>query len=175
MKFHLMFAPERAGLLVLEPHVERMGVVAVDVDLGEHRERDAVVLLAERADLLLGAGLLVAELVAREAEHHQPLVGVVVVQLLQALVLRRQAALAGGVDHEDDVADVGAEVLVLTVERGGVEIPETESCFCSSDGGGDGLGDVGVEDARDDEVGVELVVLDDVGDRVGGLEQHVDA
>ena len=62
------------------------------------------------------AGLLRAELVAREAEHHQAPVGVLLVQLLQALVLRRQAALAGGVDHQHDLSGVLAEVLLGAVD-----------------------------------------------------------
>jgi len=101
-----------------------VGVVAVHVDLGEHGERDAVVLLAEGRDLVLGARLLVAELVAREAEDGEALAGVLVVQLLQAFVLRGETALAGRVHDQDDVADVGAEVLVLAVDRGGVEVTQ---------------------------------------------------
>src|SRR5262245_10341667 len=42
------------------------------------------------------------------------------------------------------------------------------------DGRGDGLRHRGVEDARDDEVGVDLVVLDHVGDRVRRAQQHVE-
>ena len=48
VKFHLISAAQHARLLVLEPLVERVGAVAVDVDLGEHREGHAVVALAER-------------------------------------------------------------------------------------------------------------------------------
>ena len=77
-------AAEQALLLALEPAEERVGVVAVDVDLGEHRERHAVVDLAELADLVLGARLLRAELVAREAEHDQALVVQVLVELPRA-------------------------------------------------------------------------------------------
>src|SRR6478609_4254266 len=51
---------EDAALLLTEPGEERVGVVTVDVDLLEHREADAVVALAERADLLVAAGVLAA-------------------------------------------------------------------------------------------------------------------
>src|SRR5690606_8516627 len=63
---------EQAALLALEPAPQRMGLRTVDLDLGEHREIDAVVERAERADRRLVARLLVAELVAGKAQHHQP-------------------------------------------------------------------------------------------------------
>ena len=89
VKFHLIALAEQAALLRAEPGEERVRVVAVDVDLGEHREGDAVVALAERRDLGLVARLLVAELVAGEAEDGEAPLGVGVVQLLQPGVLRR--------------------------------------------------------------------------------------
>src|SRR5215218_4877699 len=78
-------AAEQPGLLGLEPPVERVRVVAVDLDLGEQRERHAVVALAERGGLLVGIGVLVAELVTREAQHDEPAVDVLLVDLLEAL------------------------------------------------------------------------------------------
>jgi hypothetical protein len=39
--------PQNAGRFVLEPGVERMGVVAIDLDLGKERERDIETGLAE--------------------------------------------------------------------------------------------------------------------------------
>src|SRR4029434_4831840 len=65
--------PQKSRLLLLEKAIERGRVVAVDIDLGEHGEGHAVVHLAEALDLLLAAGLLRAELVAREAEDLEPL------------------------------------------------------------------------------------------------------
>jgi len=99
-----------------------VGVVAIDVDLGEHREGDAVVLFAEGADLGLAALFLSAELVAREAEHHQALVGVAALQLFEALVLRREAAGAGGIDDQERLAAIAVQVDGLAVEGGGIEI-----------------------------------------------------
>src|SRR5690606_35942950 len=98
--------------------------LAVDLDLREHREADAVVHPAELADLLLRAGLLVPELVAGEAQDAQALVGEALVQCLQPLVLRGQAALARSVDHEDHGAEMLGEVLVLAGEGGGGELGE---------------------------------------------------
>src|SRR5262249_5254331 len=50
--------------------------------------------------------------------------GVGVVEPLQPFVLRREPALAGGVHHQHDVAHVGPEVLVLPVDRHGVEVAQ---------------------------------------------------
>src|SRR5262245_60326876 len=82
---------ERAHLAVLADevlaevpvrHVATLGEEGVDgrltrtglrLALGEERERDAVVALAERLDLLRRPRLLAAELVAREAEDREAL------------------------------------------------------------------------------------------------------
>ena len=115
---------EQAALLALEPLVERVGVLAVDLDLGEHGERDAVLLLAEGGDLLLGAGFLPAELVAREPEDGEALVGVAVVDPLEAGVLRREAALRRGVHHQHDRTLVRREVDRRAVDIRGLEVVE---------------------------------------------------
>src|SRR5215831_6450152 len=62
---------EKARRRVGQPLVQGVRGGPVDVDLVKHLERDAVVLLAERADLASVAGLLVPELVARETEHRE--------------------------------------------------------------------------------------------------------
>lgn len=72
----------QAGLLRLEPLKQRVGTVAVDLDLLHDGEGDAKVDLAEALDVIVGSGLLRAELVAGEAEDDK----VVVVLLLYALV-----------------------------------------------------------------------------------------
>ena len=48
------------------------------------------------------------------------------------------------------------------------------SALATADRGRDPLGDVGVEHARDDEGGVQLLVAHRVGDRLGRAQQHVD-
>ena len=58
---------EDARLLALEPLVDLVRVVAVDVALGHEREGHAVVDLAELGDLLVVLGLLAAELVCARA------------------------------------------------------------------------------------------------------------
>src|SRR5690606_38553332 len=54
-------------------------------------------------NLFVTARFLLAELVARKAEHAQSLGSVVLVQLLQALVLRREAAFRSDVHDEEDL------------------------------------------------------------------------
>jgi|ADGO01.1.fsa_nt_gi hypothetical protein len=61
---------------------------AIDLDLLEHGEAHAVVLLAERADLFGRAGLLGAELVAWKAEHHQAALAILSIERLETFVLR---------------------------------------------------------------------------------------
>ena len=56
------------------------------------------------------ARLLAAELVARHAEHREALVGVLLVQLLEALVLRGEPALRGHVHDEERLVLVVVEV-----------------------------------------------------------------
>ena len=111
----------RAG----QPAEQRMGILAVDLDLREHREGDPVVHLAELGDLGIGAGLLVHELVAGEAEHRQAPLPEALVQLLQPGVLGREPAATGGVDHEHHGAEVLGELLLLAGEGGGGEVGES--------------------------------------------------
>src|SRR5215469_8420788 len=72
--------------------IDRVPAWPVDLDLLEHRETDPVCRRAELGDLLSAAGLLTAELVAREAHDGEPAVGVALVQRFQACVLRCEAA-----------------------------------------------------------------------------------
>lgn len=92
---------------MLQPLVQRVRIVAVDIDLAEDGEGDFLVQGAEVLDLLVGAGLLAAELVAGEADDCE-VVGVLLLDLLvdglEVLVLVGEAALGGGVDDQDDLA-----------------------------------------------------------------------
>ena len=72
VKFHLIaLLPSRPGAL-LQLDEQRMGVAAIDLDLGEQREGHAEPTLAEGGDLRLAIRLLSAELVARKTEHDRP-------------------------------------------------------------------------------------------------------
>ena len=100
-----------------------MGVVTVHVDLVEHGEADPVVLLAESTDLVRRAGLLLAELVAGKAENLQALFLQVVIKRFQSLVLRRETALAGGVNNQQHLAfKISQSFFVATQGRGAVII-----------------------------------------------------
>jgi len=59
---------QEPGLLLLEKLEERMGVVAIHIDLGEHVELH-VVLGNKLLDFLFGAGFLAPELVAGKPEN----------------------------------------------------------------------------------------------------------
>ena len=101
-----------------------MLVVALNVDLGHHREGHAVVLLTELPDLTRRAGLLPAELVAGETEDHELLASVLFEQGLQLLVLRRVSATACGVDDEHALALKLGEVKVLAIQGRGRQCVE---------------------------------------------------
>ena len=77
-----------------------MLALAVDLELLVEREGHSVGQRTKLFDLLRRARLLPAELVARKAEDHEALVGVLLVQLLEAGVLRREPALGSDVDQE---------------------------------------------------------------------------
>src|SRR5450631_1442747 len=55
---------QQPGLLVLQILIQRMGVAAIDIDLGEHRKSDGIVAGAELLDLSGIARFLASELVA---------------------------------------------------------------------------------------------------------------
>ena len=90
-------------------------MVAIDFGLAQDGERDAVVDGAKTLNLVIGARILAAELVAGETEDLK-VVGVVLlnlfIQLLEPRELRREAAFAGRVDDEHDF------VLVLVEGHG---------------------------------------------------------
>jgi hypothetical protein len=91
---------EKAGRFSLQGPKERMGVLAVDVDLGEHREGHIVIVGAEFPDRALVARLLMAELVAGEAQDRKAALAKAPMQRLEPRVLRREPALARNIDDE---------------------------------------------------------------------------
>lgn len=107
-------AGKRAG----EEVVERVGVFAVDANLGEHGKGDGVVGGAEGGDLGVGAGLLAGKVVGGEAEDDEAAVPVGLVQGFKLGVLRGEAAPGGHVHDEDDFAGVGGEGGCIAGEGG---------------------------------------------------------
>lgn len=98
---------KQTRLLLLQPLIQRVRIVAVDVDLGHDGERRLLLQRAKVLNLLVAAGLLAAELVAGEADDGE-VVGVLLleglVDGLEVLVLVGEAALGRRVDDQDDLA-----------------------------------------------------------------------
>src|SRR3984885_7613638 len=94
-----------------------MGVRAVDLDLGEHRERHIVLVGAKLADCSLVPGLLMAELVAREAEHSEAALAKASMQRFEPCILRGEAALACDIDDQQRLSREIAEHARLAVDR----------------------------------------------------------
>src|SRR5690606_35337847 len=93
---------------LLERVVKLDRATSIHLHLVGEREVDTVRGRAELPDLLERPGLLPHELVAREAHDAESAVAVGALQLLELFVLRREPALGGHVDNENDV---GAEVV----------------------------------------------------------------
>jgi len=113
---------QQAAGLALQPREYGMGVLAVDVDLGGDWESHPVVHLAELLDSRVVAWLLMHELIARKSEDDQTLGSELLVDLLQALVLGREPALARGIDNEKWLAAVLGHIhgLAVVVDEGQV-------------------------------------------------------
>src|SRR5690606_38944052 len=84
-------------LLIGEILVERALVFALDRHLGKHRESDAVVLFADRLDLVVGTWFLASKIVRGESQYDEPAVLILLEEGLQPLILRRQSTLGGDV------------------------------------------------------------------------------
>jgi hypothetical protein len=95
-----------AALLFAKPSEQRRRVVTIDLDLGEHREGHPIFGGRKFENLGVGAGLLSAELVAREREDLKALCGVFVMKRTQTCVLRREASSTRNVDDQANLIDV---------------------------------------------------------------------
>ena len=105
-----------------DPAVERMRRGADHPDLLGQREINLVVGLAERLDLRGAARLLLAEIVARHAEHDEPPVAVLPPQRFEVAVLRGVAAEGGGVDDQHRAAAPLGERHPLAAQRDELEL-----------------------------------------------------
>lgn len=109
-------------VLAGERGVERVTLGAFHVDFFHQRETDRVLRLAELADFLGGSGLLGAEVVAGKRDHRKALRREFLMDGLQRLILRRESAFRGGVDHQHHLAlEVGQRGLLAGegLERNG--------------------------------------------------------
>src|SRR6185295_8029814 len=82
---------------------QRVLVAAVDVDLGEHRKGDGILARTKLLDLFRVARFLTAELVAGKSEHREAAGTERLMQRLEALILRGEAAGARGVDDQENL------------------------------------------------------------------------
>ena len=112
LKFHAGSGRLRRGRCT-----RRLTAAGLGHDLREHRKRHVVSALAEGRDLLAGARLLIAEVVAREAEHGKALVLELAMQRLEPFVLRRVSAVTGHVDDQRHLAAIVAKVSRLAKQR----------------------------------------------------------
>ena len=96
--------------------VERMMIFAVHLQLGEHRESHIIFGRAEGLDIRFRPRLLMQKLVAREAQHHQALALVFLIQRLQLGVLRRVTALRSDVHDEQNLAFVFLQQGILAID-----------------------------------------------------------
>ena len=94
--------------------VDMKGGGGAYINFPQHRKANPVIQLAKLLDLIVAAGVLAAELVAREADNFK-VVGVlrleVLVEFLEPRELRGEAAFGGRVDDEDGFALEGGEVV----------------------------------------------------------------
>src|SRR5690606_1661634 len=108
--------------LVLEPAVERVRALAVDLYLGEQREGDLIPRVAEGLNFCLVPRLLLAELVAREAQDDEPPRAEAAMELLEALILGREAAARRDVHDQEHLAAPLVELARRAVDAGGAEV-----------------------------------------------------
>src|ERR1700742_2342576 len=79
-----LLSAKQALRLLLQVSVKRERLIAVDLNLGKHREGHIIGERAKLLDLVLAARFLLAELIAWKTKDHQALVLVPPVQRLQA-------------------------------------------------------------------------------------------
>src|SRR5262249_41448925 len=96
----------------------------VHLELRAHREADIVIRLAELHDLRFATGLLRAKLVARKPDYGEILLAQLALQLLEPGVLRGQAAAAGHVHGQHDLAAQSAEKIGRAIDASNRDIVE---------------------------------------------------
>lgn len=84
--------------MLSEVAVQGVFVAALDADLAEQREADAIFGEAESFDFFVAARLLLTEIIGRERQNLEPLVLIGLIDLFQIGILRSVAAEAGRID-----------------------------------------------------------------------------
>jgi hypothetical protein len=94
---------------------------AVDIDLGEDGETDAIILRSECANLRRVPRFLASELVARKAQHGKSAVFVGAIERFKTGVLGCKSTIAGGIDYQQNPSLEFAETEDSLVQQGGRE------------------------------------------------------
>ena len=109
-----------------------MDIGALDADFAVHVKGHLVVERTELRDFRIGTRLLGSKVVCRKCCDAQALILVLCIQRLQLFVLRCQATLARNIDHEDNIALVGAELLLLAIDALHRKIVHALWCWSAS-------------------------------------------
>jgi hypothetical protein len=108
--------PEKPAPALSKEAVQWMGRGPIHVDFGKDGKADAVVLLAKCADLFCCSRFLPAKLIGGEAKHSESAIFVRLVEPPEPRVLRCKAALARGVDDQQDLSLEFAKTGLAAVE-----------------------------------------------------------
>ena len=120
---------EEATCLRFEILEYRICFTAVHLNLVHDGEGDTIVELAGGFGITARARFLTSKLIAREAQYHQPLVFVLLVELFEFGKLRGESAFAGCVDDEQHLAFVLRERVRRTFAGDGGEIVYHDCMF----------------------------------------------
>ena len=95
--------PTGKTFLLFEEFIERVGIVAIDLQFLELRELGAIGELAELVDALVGTGSLLTKLIAGKIEYLKALGMILLVELLQFLILRSKTAFGCRIHNEQNL------------------------------------------------------------------------
>ena len=109
-----------------------MDICSLDTNLAEHVKGDFVVERAELGDFGVRPWLLSTKVVCWEGCDTQAFGFVLCIQSLKLFVLWRQTALARNVHYEDNIALVGAQLLLLAINALHRKVVHTLRCWSAS-------------------------------------------
>src|SRR5690606_38382587 len=105
-KVPLNFSRFSAGVLRFSQLcIQRMLVSTVDIDLFEQWKSYTIVHRAKLFNVFCAPGFLKHELVAREPENGETFVRILLVQIFENCILRRESTLGSHIDDHDRVAN----------------------------------------------------------------------
>ena len=125
----VLHIPAGKAFLLLQELIERVCIVAVDLDLLETGELCAEVQFAELVNALICARCLLSELVAGEIENLESLGVILLVELLQFIVLRGESAFGCCVDNQQHLVGVLFQRDVLAFSVLDSEVINSSHCM----------------------------------------------